>query len=166
MIISPPILSLNDNSSLVITATLDHAEPVTIYTWPSIFNTDLAQRRYNFFCADLSDDKPVKLSYENAKRSGFVNRQIGGNDDQYMVTFYPGVPRTFTDGFVPAARRDRPLKPGHRYRFGINRPLLSWQWIRGTRDDIMTTEVKSFQSEKQEIIVPPGDVVEFEVMEE
>jgi hypothetical protein len=167
MVLSPTTFTLGDSCTLTITATLKYTGPITIYTWPTIFHLYLAQRRHNFFCVDLSDDdKEVNLNIQSVKRSGFVNRQIGNPDDEDLVTFYPDTPITFTDEFVLASRPSRPLKPGHRYRFGLSDLNPISHWMHGTREDVLTTEKKAFERGTSKLILGPVDDVEFEVNQE
>lgn len=108
------------------------------------------------------------------KIADIVSCQLGSRDDPYWITLYPNEPLTFTEKFLlpvrPPIPRYGPLKPGHRYRLGINRRFkFCPKWLDGrTREDIMTTEPKLWgggQFEDSQIVVPPGDVVEFEVRE-
>ncbi|KJX96954.1 hypothetical protein TI39_contig594g00016 [Zymoseptoria brevis] len=136
--VSPPIFALGDSCTLTITANLDFTGPITIHTWPT-----------------------VNLCIKDAgKRSGFVNRQIGGDDDQYLVTFYPNTPLTFTDEFAPASRPDRPLKPGHRYRFGLSETNSFSKWMHGTREEVLSTERKPFEYGPSKIVLATGDDLE------
>lgn len=195
LLISPPIFSLSQIANkevlpptLTTTATLHHDKPVTLYTWPSIFNLKLAQVRHNFFCYDISssnyqDAKPIDLAVYNAgKQAGTISRRIGSKDDKFWVTLYPNQQVTFAEKFALATRDgslirwDVVLKAGHRYRYGIKRMFLkdSVKWLDGvTREDVMTEktgrekEIWREGFEKRELIVPRdgGDVVEFEVVE-
>lgn len=167
--ISPAIFTFGDeNCTLTITATLDYTHPITVYTWPSMFHLHLAQRRHNFFCVDLSDnDKALDLETENAgKRTPMFSLHIGCYDDQFLVTFYPGIPVTITGKFDLATRTwCETLQPGHRYRFGINPegPGVG-KWLHGTREEVMTKEHKlSRDHETSRIEIESCGDVEFEV---
>ena len=175
MAISHPIISLSapEDCSLTITATLQHKEPITLYTWPHIFNLSLAQRRFNFSCVDITPGNDQEKPYINTHSAGHVNkmgaisRQLGSVDDQFWVTFQPDQPVSFTEKFSLATRKDQPLKPGHRYRYAIlRRWLIQWKWQAGTREDLMTTEhafVRGPAFMPLTIVFPYGDSVEFEV---
>lgn len=170
MDVQPPLISMGEDCTLTITATLDYPTPITLYTRPTIFNLSLAQRLRSFFCIDLSDNnKCIPVDVDTDCRRGGISRQLGGRDDQYFFTFYPAVPISFTERFDVAARSYRPLTPGHRYRFGINRQHLSvsWLWLHGTREDVMNTEPEFLGIEgRSEITILPGDEVEFEMKEQ
>lgn len=167
--ISPNPITLGDKDcTLTITATLDYLHPITIYTYQSIFALDLAQTRWDFSCIDLSDnDKPVDMQVENVQRTPCFSLQFGSYDDQFLVTFHPGIPVTITGEFALATRTfHETLKPGHRYRFGVTpkygNPRI---WLHGTREDVMTTEPKRSREHERKLIEfePCGDV-EFEVV--
>lgn len=173
MAISPASFSLGDeHCTLSITATLSYPHPITIYTWPTIFNLYLAQRRHNFFCIDLSDNnKDIRMSVENVQRTPAFSLQIGDEDDEHLGTFHPGVPVTITGNFDMATRNFREkLQPGHRYRFGIRPDSLSsclWNWLHGTREDVMSTEHKTGrESERSQVIIEGYNDVDIEVVGE
>lgn len=174
MAISPSRFALGDETcTFSITATLDYMHPITIYTWFSLFNLYRAQRRHsNYTCIDLSDnDKPVDLSVDMIQRTPCISLQIGGQDDEYLVTFYPGIPVTFERQFDLATWNFcEPLKPGHRYRWSIRRGkdpnrMLGFQWGYGTREEIMTKEFRWAREKLQwsGLLIEGGEDVEFEV---
>lgn len=169
MAITPTSFALGDETcTLAITATLEYTHPITVYTWASIFNLPLAQRRHNFTCVDLSDhDKNVRMSVEEVKRAGFFSVQVGHPDDEHLVTFHPGVPVTITGKFDMATRNfSETLQPGHRYRFGIGREGSHWsRWFHGTRQEIMTVDYKTGrESERSQIDLDGCEDVEFEAI--
>lgn len=174
MAISPSFFAQGDETcTLTITATLEYDHPITIYTWFSMFNLYRAQRRLsNFTCIDLSDnDRRIDMAIDMIQRTPCVSLEIGGQDDEFLVTFYPGVPVTFTNKLDLATRYFcDTLEPGHRYRFSINpgrntNGARFFQWGHGTREDIMTKEFKWAREELQrsEILIKGGEDVEFEV---
>lgn len=166
--LDPITIKPGSDCSISLTTTLDYPTPITIFTWPTIFNLKLSQMRWHFYCIDLSDnDKPIQLNVENpGKRGGGISRQRGGPHDRYFVTFQPGDPIIFTEKFDLATRQhhERP-KPGHQYRFGINRSRLplSWVWVHGTREDVLTEQQELLRDHEQSQIVIRADDVEFEV---
>ncbi|USW56657.1 hypothetical protein Slin15195_G099760 [Septoria linicola] len=157
-----------NDCSISLTATLDYPTPITIFTWPTIFNLKLSQKRWHFYCIDVCDnDKPIQLNVENpGKRGGGISRQRNGPHDRYFVTFRPSEPVTITEAFELAIRQhSEQLKPGHRYRFGINRSKLSlpWVWTHGTREEILTAEQELLRDHEQSQIVIHANDVDFEV---
>lgn len=169
--ISPTPITLGDeNCTLTITATLDFPQPITIYTWPSIFALDLAQRRGNFTCIDLSDNfVEIDMCIEHVKRAATFSLQQGRYDDQFLVTFYPGIEVMFKEKFGLATRvAPAPfdtLTKGHRYRFGVSGEWggpRAWFW--GTREEIMTVERKNARGYEDSDVGIECEDVEFEVV--
>ncbi|KAI1400240.1 hypothetical protein F4819DRAFT_487777 [Hypoxylon fuscum] len=131
---------------LSITATLDASapKPVTVQTWATIFNLDLALKRRNFIAQDISHDAPTNINLEitkGPKRPGF-QRKKGSNDDKYYVMLHPGrevivaeqplniVKRTKEDVYV--------FQAGHKYRLRLSdegKNVRTWWW--GTTDDVL-----------------------------
>lgn len=125
---------------LSITVVSHAPTPITIFTWPTIFNIRLALKRKNFECTDLDTNTPLNLeTTKGGKRRGF-SRTRGNTDEQYYHTLMPGEPLRFTSSFTVANRGD--LIPGHRYRFEVNRGEQVGWWRAGT---------------KEEVLAPPGE---------
>lgn len=129
--LDPPSISLK------VTSTLDR--PVTIFTWPTVFNLDLSQRRSNFSCQDLTTESDINLELtKGPKRPGF-SRKAGGRDDAYFITLEPLVATTFTAPFKLAGWKDV-LCPSHRYRFAVkDGEHVKW-WRYGRKVDLMASE--------------------------
>jgi hypothetical protein len=154
---------------LTLSATLSYSSPITIYTWPSVFNLNLAQRRKNFFCIDLSNDNaPVKLeTTKGGKRSGHISLELGGIDDEYFRTLVPEKPVDFTAPLIVATRPNKPLVAGHRYRFGMNEGESILYWYEGTREQTMSPPGQDAPAAKdmRTILLDVGPPIEFEVLE-
>ena len=144
---SPPVLSVSlalsssnfspgEEVELSITVTSHASGPITIFTWPTIFNIRLALKRKNFECIDLDTDTPLNLEItKGGKRGGFTSRS-GSNDEKYFYTLMPEEPLMFTSPFKIANRRG--VVTGHRYRFGVRSgEKLEW-WTAGIKEDVLT----------------------------
>ncbi|KAI9712512.1 MAG: hypothetical protein M1828_001693 [Chrysothrix sp. TS-e1954] len=138
--ISPPNFSPGSAVELSITA-ISHAQtPLTIFTWPTIFHLDLAQRRRNFTCVDLETTEPLQLETTKGGKRPAFSRELGGKDDAHFRTLEPKEPVTFSGPFKLANRMVEglyALVPGHRYQFGVqNGEGVSW-WKEGRKEDVL-----------------------------
>ncbi|KAG9656981.1 hypothetical protein KCU95_g11873, partial [Aureobasidium melanogenum] len=135
---------VEQQTTLTITLNLTAPAPITIFTWPGIFNPQLALRRRNFTLHDMSTKPPTPIHLEitkGPKRPGFSRRK-NNSDEKYYVTLYPGVDLEIQYPFL-IMHRNMPgtglprFQVGHRYRFGITDEgkVKSWWW--GTRDDVL-----------------------------
>ncbi|KAI9836064.1 MAG: hypothetical protein M1819_001675 [Sarea resinae] len=126
--------------SLSITATSHATQPITIFTWPTVFNLDLSQKRANFTCLDLTSDAPLRLELTKGPKRTAFNREKGGSDDVFFQTLEPETPTTFKAPFKLACRttegRDA-IVPGHRYRFGVREGEQVPWWRYGSKEDVM-----------------------------
>ena len=167
--IDPPSFSLGTAVDLSITA-VSHAQvPITIFTWPTIFNLGLAQRRKNFTCLDVDTNTPVRLEItKGPKRPGFSS-ELGGRDDAYFHTLEPDKPVTFKEPFKLANRMgEHAATPGHRYRFSVREGETVTWWEEGRREDVMgppEEEGNFFEAGREPIIVDQIDAIEFMVEE-
>jgi len=144
---SPPALSVslalsssNSSSSeeveLIVTVISHASAPITIFTWPTIFNTRLALRRKNFECIDLDTNTPLNLEItKGGKRGGFTSRS-DSSDAKYFYTLMPEEPLKFTTPFNVA--NSDGIRPGHRYRFGVRRGEKLEYWTAGTKEEVLT----------------------------
>ncbi|RYP73600.1 hypothetical protein DL771_003488 [Monosporascus sp. 5C6A] len=158
--ISPSTYKHGDSENVVpelsIIATLDSStpKPVTLQTWPTIFNPGLALKRRNFTAQDISQDPPTNVRLEitkGPKRPG-IQRKKGSRDEAYYVTLHPGQEVTVAKqplNVVKRSRDDAPVfRAGHRYSLGLSdegRKVQTWWW--GTTDDVL-----------DEVGGPPKDV--------
>lgn len=158
----PPILST--------TATLSGDQPVTIFTWPTIFHLGQAQQRDNFVCNDLVSNESIKLGIWKIRRAGF-SRTKGEGDDECFVTLMPEIPVTFSESLAVASRVDNVtgtfvLPEGHSFRFGVHEGEKIEHWWYGTRDDVMVPseypEAELLPSSGEPIPLK-AEAVEFEV---
>jgi hypothetical protein len=173
--IEPASVTLGEPDSIILSTTLSHPTPITIYTWPTVFNLHLSQRRRNFFCIGLSNNnEPVRLeTTKGGKRSGHISRVLGGVHDQYFVTLEPGktveirFPFFLTTRLDNTSRQDGPLIAGHRYRFGFNEGESVWTWFEGTREEVLAPpgEESPIEEGKSKILLDTGPPIEFEVLE-
>jgi hypothetical protein len=144
---SPPVLSVSlalssskftadEEVELSITVMSHASIPITIFTWPTIFNTRLALKRKNFECIDLDTDTPFNLEItKGGKRGGFTSRR-GSSDEKYFYTLIPEEPLKFTSPFKIANRSG--IIPGHHYRFGVSRGEQLEFWTVGTKEEVLT----------------------------
>jgi hypothetical protein len=167
--IKPASVTLGAPCSITLSTTLSHPTPITIYTWPSAFHLNLSQQRRNFFCIDLSNnDEPVMLELtKGGRRSGHISLMLNSVHDQYLRTLVPGETVEFTAPFFLATRSDRPLIPGHRYRFGFNERESIQYWMEGTREEVMSPPGVNapFDKGSQKIMLDLGTPIEFDVVE-
>ncbi|KAF2141576.1 uncharacterized protein K452DRAFT_298283 [Aplosporella prunicola CBS 121167] len=121
---------------LSISATLHATQPITIFTWPSIFNPSVALVRHNFFAEDLTTGEPVRMDTSKIKRRAYMH-QRGDFDEKYHFTLHPGSTTVVSHHFHPMR-----FKPGHQYRLGVTEgeALPDWLWWWGTFDDVLSPE--------------------------
>lgn len=141
--INPRSFKLNrlpePSPTISLTVTSHTTEPITIFTWPGVFNLSLSQRRTNFTCLDLTSNTWLSLGIVQVRRGAFRCEQ-GTSDEKYFFTLEPEVPFTFQEDFN-LARRKRDdiytLESGHQYRFGIREgEALSW-WRWGRKEEVV-----------------------------
>ncbi|KAI9667808.1 MAG: hypothetical protein M1821_000627 [Bathelium mastoideum] len=168
--IDPPSFAPGTAVNLTVT-TVSHAQtPITIFTWPNVFNLNLAQRRANFTCVDLNTGTPVHLEItKGPKRPGF-SRELGGRDDAYFCTLEPEEPMTFQGSFMLASRMSdgsHTVVPGHRYRFGVREGEKVKWWREGRKEEVMSPsgEASGLGDASGEPINVDAVAVEFEVKE-
>ncbi|KAG5756146.1 hypothetical protein H9Q72_001081 [Fusarium xylarioides] len=163
--VSPP------SATITITATLHASEPITIFTWHTIFNLELAQRRKNFICTDLTTGLPLQLETTKGPKRPQFSYELGGHDDQYFITLEPEKPTIITHRFLRSAglEGDRVFKPGHRYQLKVRDNEEAEWWRYGKKEDVMSPPGQSSPKEGCEdpsglpIRLSPIDPVEFEV---
>lgn len=167
--LEPAAVTLGAPCSIILSTTLTYPTPITIYTWPTVFNLGLSQRRKNFWCIDLSNnDEPVRLgTTKGGKRSGWISRVLGDFNDQSFVTLELGKTVDISAPFMLTTRLDGPLVAGHRYRFGFNEGECVGDWMHGTREEIMLPpgDRSPMGREGPRIVLDVGPPIEFEVLE-
>lgn len=171
--ITPAPITLGQPCDLTLSATLSpsHPTPITIYTYPNIFNLPFAIQRENFYCLDLtSSNRPLFLQLtKGGRRKGHVKRKLGTPHAQHFLTLHPGQTIHLTTPFRPATNDQDPLVPGHRYRFGINeRETLKFgAWLRGTREEVLAAPGEEESPDgwaKDRIELRLPEPIEFEVV--
>ena len=138
--IDPPSFPPGTAVGLSITAISHASTPITIFTWPNVFNLKLAQRRKNFKCVDLDTGEPLNMELtKGGKRPGFRHDR-DSMDDKYHLTLEPGRPLKVSESFGLArwpAEGRHTLTPGHRYAFEVRHgEKVDW-WKEGTREDVL-----------------------------
>jgi hypothetical protein len=165
--ITPASVTLGAPCSITLSATLSYPSPITIYTWPTVFNLDLSQIRKNFWCIDVSNnDEPIRLELtKGGKRSGWISRVLGGVHDRFFVTLEPGKTVDITAPFVLTTRLDKPLVVGHCYRFGFSEGECVGNWMHGTREEVMLPPGDDAPMDRggPKIVLDTGPPIEFEV---
>jgi hypothetical protein len=156
--------SQGEEVELSITATSHASTPITVFTWPTIFNAPLALKRKNFECLDLDTNTPLKLEItKGGKRSGFVFRH-GSADAEYCYTLMPEEPVKFTSPFKIIDYRG--ITPGHRYRFGVCQgEKIEW-WAAGTKDEVLKAPGEpeaSAMYDEEPIVLHDVNDIEFEI---
>jgi hypothetical protein len=147
--IDPPSFAPGAAVQISITAVSHASTPITIFTWPNIFNLCLAQKRANFKCVDLDTGEPLSMELtKGPKRPGFSHER-GGIDNEYHITLEPGQPLKIKESFALAKRptggRYSPT-PGHRYAFDVRHgEQVDW-WREGRREDVLLATGQSGRS--------------------
>lgn len=172
----PPDIYIEQQPTLTITLKLTAPAPITIFTWPTIFNPRLALRRHNFRLHDVSTEPPTPIHLESTKgpkRPGFSYRK-NNFDEKYYVTLYPGVDFEIQCPFL-IMHRDMPgtglprFHVGHRYRLRMTgeEKVTSWWW--GTKDDVLLDDDEPYDeheaAEGENPINIHADPIEFVVEE-
>ncbi|KAF1347177.1 hypothetical protein BDV97DRAFT_358728 [Delphinella strobiligena] len=148
LVIDPPRFApgiRNSTPTMSLTAILHASQPITIFTWPTVFNLHLGQKRTNFSCHDLTSDLPLQLELAKGPQYPGFSRSKDGPDDTFFQTLEPEVPVTFSAPFKLAHRTTEgrhSIATGHRYRFAIRHGEIVRWWRYSRKEDVM---------------VPPGE---------
>ena len=158
--VNPPAFKIGDPVELSVTATNDASYPITIFTWPTIFNVELAQQRGNFIGSDQDEGYDLPLHTIEVSR-GKPCYTLGGKFDKFFVTLEPGQPFKFNSSFLMAqgpppyavpegldwtsANENAPdgtaykyLLPGHRYLLDISDVYKDMPWWKiGRKEDVL-----------------------------
>lgn len=139
--------SVDEEVKLELTATSNYPSPITIFTWPTILNPDLAQSLGNFTCVDLADQQTDLYSADTPGPNRMIlTRARGGQDEEFFHTLEPNKPAVFSAAFgaaYAASHGSLVFLPDHRYRFGVQEGSRIRWWKKGIRDEIMTPEGSS-----------------------
>ena len=156
---NPPAFALGSDVEISVTAISNATYPITIFTWPNVFNLELAQQRGNFVGVDRDTGMKLPMHDIQIKRVGYVHT-LGGLDDKYHVTLEPSQPFRFNESFYLAlASRFRGdpssdsdlreghanLLPGHRYLVDIRKNYHDsrlW-WKKGRKEDVLNLPGKN-----------------------
>ncbi|KAL8848649.1 MAG: hypothetical protein Q9221_006323 [Calogaya cf. arnoldii] len=173
---------------LSLTVTSDAEEAFIFFTWSTLFNPRHALVRNCFVITDLTTGFEVSQPHNICTNRGPFKRFRGCDDEKYLLTIEPGVPKVISFSFgghrpLPkGSERDGNiiriaisvdgLEPGHRYRLDVAEgPLRMW-WRWGTKDDILVdrsdVENRLLRSLKPEKLMPkftPVEGIEFCVEE-
>jgi hypothetical protein len=146
--VDPPSFSPGEAVELSITAVSHATTPITIFTWPNVFNLKLAQTRANFNCVDLDTGEPLFMELtKGPKRAGF-NHERGSPDDKYHLTLEPGQPLKISESFGLAIQPTDgryAVTPGHQYVFAVRQgEHVDW-WREGRREDVLVPPGQSGQ---------------------
>jgi hypothetical protein len=158
--VNPPAFKIGEPVELSVYAVSDASYPITIFTWPTIFNVQLAQQRGNFIGRDQDEGWDLPLHTIDVS-PGKPCYTLGGKFDEFFVTLEPGQPFKFNSSFLLAqgpppyaapkglnwspAAFDAPdgstyknLLPGHRYLLDISDMYsdMSW-WKIGRKEDVL-----------------------------
>jgi hypothetical protein len=131
--INPPSFRMSDRVRLHITAISNASEPITIYTWPNIFNPGLSQMRGSLVVSDKDTHEKLQLPTVDIER-GLTNFTLGGPEDGAFVTLEPGRPTAFEG--VSFAYGSETL-PGHRYLIDLQEGENVGWWKEGRKEDVL-----------------------------
>lgn len=144
--LDPPNFSLGDDVKLPITATSHASTPITIYTWPNIFNLSISlgcRPDLHFTCQDLTTDTPLNM---RPWKTFCTRHEQGHNldrDGEDYLTLYSEQTVKVSTGFGLArsnitsdnVRHNRTLWYGHRYRLGVQEGKNIEWWRTGTKEE-------------------------------
>ncbi|KAM3423880.1 hypothetical protein BST61_g1276 [Cercospora zeina] len=136
--VSPAELVPGQAAILTVTATLRHHCPITIFTWGTIFDTDLAYTQ-GFKCTDLASGAIIGVCRAKKKRAPFSS-ELGGSDDVYLHTIEPGETTVFEGPCELAERKHdgtHVLTPGNRFRLEPKVGHSVTSWWHGMKEDVM-----------------------------
>jgi hypothetical protein len=160
LVINPPAFRLGDAVELSVTAVTNSTYPITVYTWPYIFNPKQAQQRGGFEGWDRDTGLRLPLQEVEIMRKG-ESYTLGGPDDESFVTLEPGLPMKFNSSFLLASGGPRrygtgpdptkdgksdvadgkaELLPGHRYLIDVRQDGFYDQelwWKKGRKEDVL-----------------------------
>jgi hypothetical protein len=178
--LKPPSFKLGTDVELSATAVSKATYPITIFTWPSVFNLKLALRRGNFVGADQGTGMKLALDEVQFMRDGY-DHTLGGRDDEYHVTLEPGQPMRFNhslylaDVDVPASCQyvlpegRAELLPGHQYLLDIRKDYYDsyvW-WKKGRKEDVLDLpgqERGGYEADGKHLVLSLDEPVEFKVL--
>ncbi|KAI4228549.1 MAG: hypothetical protein L6R36_001586 [Xanthoria steineri] len=120
---------------LSITVTSDSDKPLTMFTWSTLLNPKLALLRNHFIITDLTTGVEVPQFAISCIRRGIFKRVRGCEDEKYLLTIEPGLPKVVSISFggkrplpkgsewdgrvIHSAAGVDGLEPGHRYRLDV-----------------------------------------------
>ncbi|PPJ52842.1 hypothetical protein CBER1_11440 [Cercospora berteroae] len=168
--IDPSHIALGKPAILTVSATLHHNSPITIFTWGTIFDTNLAYTQ-GFKCMDLTSDAAIAVCRAKKKRAAFSS-ELGGSEDVYFQTLEPRETTMFPGGFDLAEREhhgEHVLTRGHRYRLEPKVGHTVTSWSHGRKEDVMSPAGQRAPLKEPDgpSILLDGDVrAEFQVMKE
>jgi hypothetical protein len=129
--IDPPSFKMSDRVRLSVTAISNASTPITIYTWPNVFNPELAQMGSGLVAFDKETHKVLRLHDMDVKL-GPINFTLGGTEDKFFVTLEPGKPSVSTTGFAYGFG----TLPGHKYLLDLKKAENVGWWKRGRKADV------------------------------
>lgn len=175
LVIDPPSFAPGNSDqapSISITVTSHASQPITIFTWPTIFNLELSQKRKNFTCLDLTSNTPLSLELIIGPKRPDYSRTKDGIDDERFWTLDPETPLTFKAAFKLARRQTEGryvLKEGHRYQLDVQEGEVVRWWRYGRKDEVMAPPGKAAslgEPSGEPIVLALPAPVDFEVKQE
>ncbi|KAH7164996.1 hypothetical protein DER46DRAFT_662120 [Fusarium sp. MPI-SDFR-AT-0072] len=139
--VNPPKFTRGSESlstpTISITATSRASEPITIFTWHTIFNLRLSQRRKNFICTDLTTCSPLQLKSTKGPKPPQFSFVLSVQYDAYFITLEPNIPITVTYRFFHSTTLGV-FKPGHTYELKVREDEEVEWWRYGKEEDVMS----------------------------
>jgi hypothetical protein len=172
--INPPSFKLGTqaNVELSVTAVSNASYPITIHTWPNIFNPGLSQIHGSLAGVDQGTHEELNLHMIDIRLRGDsnFNYTLGGSHDEYFVALEPGQPRVFKTPFSPAHAKEgyrTEALPGHRYLVDLQEgEAVDW-WKKGRKEDVLDLpgqDRKAYHSDGKPIPLSLDEPVEFKVL--
>jgi hypothetical protein len=136
--INPSNFTLGSHVELSATAVSNASYPITVDTWPNIFNPGLSQQRGSLVGVDKDTHKELEMHVIDVRMNAeFLNdRTLGGVHDEYLVTLEPGQTRAFNTFFYTAVGdiyHKPDVLPGHRYLIDLEESEQVGWWKKEER---------------------------------
>jgi hypothetical protein len=161
--IDPPSFKISDRVRLSVTATSNASEPITIFTWPNIFNPRLSQFRGSLVASDKDTHEKLELNTMRIVERKPFKFMLGGYDDEFFVTLWPGRPTVF---HTPFAYGQSTLS-GHRYLVDLKEGESVEWWKKGRKEDVLNLPLKNRNahlSDGEPIILSLDQPVEYKLL--
>lgn len=155
--VNPPTLKEGEAVELSAMIVSHTSCPITILTYGSILDLNLAQRLKKsspyFQCVDLDTSTHVQLQTRTCGRRSSIRHKLDHSDSRYFHTLQPEVPYKLSS---PCFVSNQELNPGHKYCLLVDEEQkVSW-WREGTKDEVLESPGQELPAHMLE---PSGDPI-------